>query len=210
MMPSKDPDRESPAILEEYPGDFLQDPELWVDQLPQPFRMIDDILLGMLENAWDRIEARVVERRMNQARVSIPEVSDASLLSDMEVSVVPRPNCVFAESAQRLSYEAIEVRCCHSVIQGIQAITAGRNGLMFVGSTTGLSVFDANTSRSPQLLARRKEVCVKSIAAGCSGKDMQILAAVLENGNMGNELSSSVSDLMILFFPRGSESVCVH
>ena len=54
MMPSKDPDRESPAILEEYPGDFLQDPELWVDQLPQPFRMIDDILLGMLENAWDR------------------------------------------------------------------------------------------------------------------------------------------------------------
>ena len=42
-------------------------------------------------------------------------------------------------------------------------------------------------------------------------KDMQILAAVLENGNMGKRNSlHQWSDLMILFFPRGSESVCVH
>lgn len=47
VMPSRypQPGRSSCSPeREENFGDFLQDPEMWEDVLPQPFKMIDDIL----------------------------------------------------------------------------------------------------------------------------------------------------------------------
>ena len=70
---------------EEISGDFLQDPALWVDRLPQPFRMIDEVLQELLENAWEVIETRDVQRQLEQARVRAPEVSDAQLITTAEV-----------------------------------------------------------------------------------------------------------------------------
>ena len=89
-MPSKGRNKEAwgadaSESLDEDPGDFLQDPELWADRLPQPFRMIDEILQKLLASAWETIEAREVERQLEQARIHIPEISDARLLSSVEV-----------------------------------------------------------------------------------------------------------------------------
>lgn len=43
-------------------GDYLQDPELWRDRLPQPFRMIDRLLEELLSRTWEQIEFRRSER----------------------------------------------------------------------------------------------------------------------------------------------------
>ena len=55
-------------------GDYLQDPELWLDRLPQPFRMIDGFLQDLLSRTWEAIEARELERQRERVRVRIPEL----------------------------------------------------------------------------------------------------------------------------------------
>ena len=54
----------------EGPGDYLQDPELWRDRLPQPFRMIDRLLEGLLARAWEEIETRGSERQPSELRAA--------------------------------------------------------------------------------------------------------------------------------------------
>ena len=54
--------------------DYLQDPELWLDRLPQPFRMIDGILQDLLANTWETIETRELQRETARTRVRIPEI----------------------------------------------------------------------------------------------------------------------------------------
>lgn len=60
--------------LDSNSGDYLQDPELWVDRLPQPFRMIDGLLQELLSRAWDEIERRQLQRETERARVRIPPI----------------------------------------------------------------------------------------------------------------------------------------
>lgn len=72
---------------EEDPSDFLQDPELWVDRLPQPFRTIDEVLRRLLEDAWEVIEARELQKQLEQARVRIPEISDARIVTAAQVTL---------------------------------------------------------------------------------------------------------------------------
>ena len=50
------------------PKDYLQDPELWRDELPQPFRMINDVLQELLSIAWSSILAVEQQRREEAAR----------------------------------------------------------------------------------------------------------------------------------------------
>ena len=60
--------------------DFLQDPEMWGDKLPQPYRMIDRILKELLESVWDCIEQRELERQRENTRVKLPEGNAGSVL----------------------------------------------------------------------------------------------------------------------------------
>ena len=53
--------------------DYLQDPELWQDRLPQPFRMIDGLLQDLLTQVWEAVEARR-EREEEEARLHMPEI----------------------------------------------------------------------------------------------------------------------------------------
>lgn len=52
--------------------DYLQDPEMWEDKLPQPYKTINKILRGILQEAWVRIEEREVTRKREAAQVRIP------------------------------------------------------------------------------------------------------------------------------------------
>lgn len=92
IMPSKDRDgpRGSPGggsddSEADDSRDYLQDPELWVDRLPQPFRAIDELLQELVGGAWAAIEERQVARGLEEARVRIPEVSGARLVTGVEV-----------------------------------------------------------------------------------------------------------------------------
>lgn len=53
--------------------DYLQDPELWVDRLPQPFRMIDGLLQELLSRTWEAIETRELQQETERTRVRIPK-----------------------------------------------------------------------------------------------------------------------------------------
>lgn len=54
------------------PNDYLQDPELWRDELPQPFRMINDVLQDLLDSTWNSI---LEAERKKREEASRPRVS---------------------------------------------------------------------------------------------------------------------------------------
>ena len=60
--------------------DYLQDPEMWEDKLPQPYKTINRILRDILKDTLTRIEEREVMRRREEARVKIPSGADGVLL----------------------------------------------------------------------------------------------------------------------------------
>lgn len=52
--------------------DYLQDPEMWEDMLPQPYRMIHHIINILLDDTWDYIEHLEVHRQQEVAQVRVP------------------------------------------------------------------------------------------------------------------------------------------
>ena len=62
--------------------DFIQDPELFKDSLPQPYRMLDKILNNIFENAWDIITQREQERMVEASKVKPPMYT-----TDMQIEV---------------------------------------------------------------------------------------------------------------------------
>lgn len=97
---------------EENPGDYLQDPELWTDNLPQPFRMLDNLLRDMLFRSWEMIESREMEREREAARVKIPEVSEWTRVNTVD----------------------------ECGIGAVHAMECGKEGYVFIGGSHGLCV----------------------------------------------------------------------
>ncbi len=54
-------------------GDFLQNPDLCKDILPQPFRMIDKVLHGVVEDVLDVIHATETEKLTEAQRYKAPK-----------------------------------------------------------------------------------------------------------------------------------------
>ncbi len=61
--------------------DFLQDPGMWEDKLPQPYKTINKILRDILKDTWTRIEEREVARVREEAQVKIPSGADGMLFN---------------------------------------------------------------------------------------------------------------------------------
>ena len=56
------------SVLEEENEDFLDDPDLLRDPLPQPYRRIDRILEDFLENTWSLIENLENEKKIESGK----------------------------------------------------------------------------------------------------------------------------------------------
>ena len=56
------------SVLEEENEDFLDDPDLLRDALPQPYRRIDRILEDFLENTWSLIENLENEKKIESGK----------------------------------------------------------------------------------------------------------------------------------------------
>lgn len=77
-----------PAELED---DFINDPELLRDELPQPFRMIDKTLTNLLDDTWDVISKREEERIAEANKVRPPQY-ESSLQLDAVVTGTQFPD----------------------------------------------------------------------------------------------------------------------
>lgn len=108
--------RSSDLSDEEDPNDYLQDPDLWTDRLPQPFRMLDNLLQRVLYRAWDEIEHRETERIREAARIKIPEVFEWSRVSAVD-------ECALGS--------------------GLHVLACGEDGYVFVGGSRGFAVLKA-------------------------------------------------------------------
>ena len=108
--------RSSDLSDEEDPNDYLQDPDLWTDRLPQPFRMLDNLLQRVLYRAWDEIEHRETERIREAARIKIPEVFEWSRVSAVD-------ECALGS--------------------GLHVLACGEDGYVFVGGSHGFTVLKA-------------------------------------------------------------------
>lgn len=70
-------------------------------------------------------------------------------------------------------------------LQGVRSVSSGRRRLVFVGSTSGLSVYTAVDGGGPQLVAQSEEMRVRTMAVGHSREgeqEMHVVAVRLETG----------------------------
>ncbi|XP_072421301.1 WD repeat-containing protein 93 [Chiloscyllium punctatum] len=59
--------------IEDHRDDYyLKDPDQWLDELPQPFRMIDKLIGHIIDNAWENIEKREAEREAENLKIKPP------------------------------------------------------------------------------------------------------------------------------------------
>ena len=67
----------APSLNSEIPEndvwDFLQDPTLMVDELPQPFRLVNKLVFQLIDIAWETIDDRESEKIAEAARYKPPE-----------------------------------------------------------------------------------------------------------------------------------------
>ena len=88
-------------------GDYLQDPEMWGDRLPQPYRMIDRVLNELLDSVWENIEHRELCLQKERAKFKIPESNPGSIvcedvLTSVEGGVCKGREVVFVGSGKTL------------------------------------------------------------------------------------------------------------
>ena len=53
--------------------DFICDPDQFRDQLPQPYRCVDKVLLNLIDCAWEIISKRECERIREASKVRAPQ-----------------------------------------------------------------------------------------------------------------------------------------
>lgn len=80
MIAVKDLVVSSTSLGADCEDDYLQDPELWKDALPQPYQLVDEILQDILFVSWQQIEARIAEREAEKLKPVIPRCSDTQVL----------------------------------------------------------------------------------------------------------------------------------
>lgn len=121
---------------EENPGDYLQDPELWTDDLPQPFRMLDNLLKDVIFRSWEMIESREKEREREAAQVKILEISEWTRVNAVD-------------------------QCG---LGAVHAIECGKEGYVFIGGSHGLCVLKAQEDGSElELIAQSIELETESV-----------------------------------------------
>jgi hypothetical protein len=60
--------------------DFLTDPELYKDPLPQPFRRIDKILNELIDEIWIKIEKNDTEKTIEAQKYRPEKIERVSIL----------------------------------------------------------------------------------------------------------------------------------
>lgn len=70
----------SVAVDDDSSSQYLEDPSLFRDELPQPFRMINKLLGLILDSAWDAIAEHASQSLKNAAKKQAPQYACATLI----------------------------------------------------------------------------------------------------------------------------------
>lgn len=149
-------------------GDYLQDPEMWEDRLPQPFKMIDELLQDLLLHTWDEAERR---REIMLAEASIPRIP---VLEDASVTVLP-PGAIGLDYLGEGEREILAV----GSKTGVHLMKLSNTGAVSdmadtsCGSVTDVRLGLCRTSRDKEEQAEAAEI---------TSSDHVLVFAVLETG----------------------------
>ncbi|KAL5482046.1 hypothetical protein EMCRGX_G022326 [Ephydatia muelleri] len=178
--------------------DYLTDPALWFDDLPQPFRMIDQLLSGILETAWETIIDRGANRERERGKFRIP------LRSKVEpVEAVTGVLCVCGGRG------GIVFAGCSDGLRVLRASKGVRPQLV-VGGTGGRAVEQLSAAWSGEMQL------VTSVGGGALSifaftKDRLILVSQLYDGNTlkveSALLASSCSHIAIISASIGAAPI---
>lgn len=124
-------------------GDYLQDPELWFDRLPQPFRMIDGLLQDLISRTWDTIESRHLQRESERTRVRIPVI-----VAEETVNEAQNARVVRAASTR----DGILILGC---VDGVRVVSTddGRKQLAFSATTSAITSLAIEQTDDIQIIA---------------------------------------------------------
>ncbi|XP_071845318.1 WD repeat-containing protein 93-like isoform X2 [Apostichopus japonicus] len=66
--------------------DYVTDPDQMIDNLPQPFRLVNKIITSVLDKAWDRIGHRERTIEEERKKIPIPEYDNAEIIDQYKDS----------------------------------------------------------------------------------------------------------------------------
>lgn len=143
--------------------DFLQDPEMWVDKLPQPYRLVDSFLNRLLDVTWDKIEERELLRQRAAAQVQVPSGAGGVVLC-----------------------EDVLMQVCGGVECGEGTVTVVGNGTSVCALRCGWSGDDSDRSEDVMQIV----VCTPSDVCTVKKLEKKVeYAEVLEQMNMDSSIN---------------------
>lgn len=99
----------TPPSLDKLPqeseDDFVNDPELLSDDLPQPYRMIDKTLKSLIDDTWEVIAEREKRRVEEANKVRPPQYGSSTELEAVIPSTQYPETQVFSLAFIRNSYQ---------------------------------------------------------------------------------------------------------
>lgn len=138
--------------------DYLQDPELWEDRLPQPYRMIQHILDILLDDTWDYIEHLDIRRQQEAVRVEVPEGTNGTfwcreVLTEPQGGVCGGRGVVFVGNGKSVlvmgcgSETSGQILAEHTLQQEVSALAVVQRGevhMVLVQQKTGKCIIVSN------------------------------------------------------------------
>ena len=168
-MPSS-PSRNVPS-RQDASEDFLHDPSLWQDLLPQPFRMIDELLEDVIIQSLEVAEEREERERKDKEKKSILVVEEASVIGSVREAKV------------------------------LDRVDVGLEELVAVGGKQGLHLLRSASGEVASSLACGPVSAVSTVAMPSSTQPAAVLAIVLETGILRLCVSTGTSVFLVTELP---------
>ena len=177
-MPSS-PSRNSQS-RQDAPGDFLHDPSLWHDPLPQPFRMMDELLEDVILRSLEIAEEREERERKEKEKKRVPVVEEASAISSVpEAKVLDR-------------------------------VDVGTEELVVVGGNQGLHLLRSASGEVASTLACGPVSAVNAVTLPSSTQPAAVLAVVLQTGILKLCVTTGASVTMVTELPSEVNMLAKH
>ena len=158
--------------------DYLQDPSLWNDSLPQPFRWLNQLVADLLEDVWNGVERSEARREAKEDRPVIP-----SLLAQLEsAQVVDGVSCLCTAAGD--DGGNVFLVCNGTELRAMSLESAVPREEVMPRSTRTASSRSGRMSVVARCQVMKDHGAVEKLSVGCcSGGEQVVIVAVLSCKN---------------------------